>query len=193
MKKSKFETRKQIKETLKQNSQSFGKWSDIICKKILNSNEYQQADIILSYMALPDEPDLITVTNYGFLTGKKVFIPKVDINSQTMEFYKFSPKQNQAGAYGIQEPTNSDSPLNNENLDKKNILILVPGRAFTTDGKRLGRGKGYYDKYLSLLIKKGDSTNCKITLIGICFNCQLLQDLPVEAFDIKMNRIISEE
>lgn len=192
---SKKEIRKTIKNILNEKSVCFARWSDIICKKLLCCQEYKDADIILSYMALPDEADLSFFMNKAFLGGKEVYIPKILADSTNMDFYEYSPikKEFSEGAYGIQEPFEilRKFQLQQNNV---NILVLVPGRAFTKDGKRLGRGKGFYDSYLErLLNKKGDLTNCKITFLGICFECQILQDLPVEIHDIKMHKIISEE
>jgi 5-formyltetrahydrofolate cyclo-ligase len=64
--------------------------------------------------------------------------------------------------------------------------ILIPGLAFTKSGHRLGRGGGFYDRYLALL----PSTSCKI---GVCFALQLVEDLPFEPHDQRMNAIVTEE
>ena len=61
----------------------------------------------------------------------------------------------------------------------------MPGMAFTTDGCRLGRGKGYYDRLLSHPELRS------VRRIGICFPFQLLPELPVEAHDIRMHRIVT--
>lgn len=63
-------------------------------------------------------------------------------------------------------------------------VFLVPGLAFTKAGERLGRGKGYYDRYLS---------NLKGARIGICFEEQLLSELPIDELDQRMNFVITEK
>jgi len=60
--------------------------------------------------------------------------------------------------------------------------MLVPGRAFTKDGKRIGRGSGYYDKLLS--------KDPHLQTIGVCFNCQIFEDLPQDEWDQKMDEVV---
>jgi 5-formyltetrahydrofolate cyclo-ligase len=61
-------------------------------------------------------------------------------------------------------------------------LVIAPGIAFDKNKNRLGRGKGYYDKYFN---------GKKITKIGVCYDFQLLENIPVEPFDVKMDKIIT--
>ena len=63
-------------------------------------------------------------------------------------------------------------------------ILLIPGRAFSPRGDRLGRGKGHYDQYLS------DFPGLKI---GICFNEQIVRELPLEEHDISMDCVITNE
>ena len=62
--------------------------------------------------------------------------------------------------------------------------LLIPGRAFAPDGARLGRGAGFYDRYLS------DFSGLKI---GICFNEQIMGKLPLEKHDIPVNCVVTDE
>ena len=76
-----------------------------------------------------------------------------------------------------------------EKIDENNVenivdVCLVPGVGFDLNGNRLGRGKGFYDKLLPKL-------NC--TKIGIAFECQLVENLPVEPHDAKVNLVITEK
>ena len=73
-----------------------------------------------------------------------------------------------------------------EPYEKEIDLFIVPGRAFTQSGKRLGRGKWYYDRFLSQKIYK------KSKKIGVCYGFQLLQDLQTEKHDINMDLIFSQ-
>lgn len=81
------------------------------------------------------------------------------------------------GAYGIKEPT--EGKFNNlKDID----LAIIPGVAFDRRGNRLGRGKGYYDRLLPFLVGT--------YILGICFPYQLLESVPTEDFDIRMNEVI---
>ena len=81
-------------------------------------------------------------------------------------------------ALNILEPEN---PIKIKEVD----VFLVPGVAFTTSGKRLGRGGGYYDKLLS---KYPDTLK-----IGITFNERIMQDLPTESHDISMDYVFTND
>jgi 5-formyltetrahydrofolate cyclo-ligase len=65
-------------------------------------------------------------------------------------------------------------------------LILVPGLAFTRDGQRLGRGGGFYDRYLASLPPRAMK-------LGICFQCQMLESLPSEEHDQRVHAIVTED
>lgn len=67
-------------------------------------------------------------------------------------------------------------------------VIIVPGRAFTKSGHRLGRGKGYYDTYL---YNYSRTTNGRMPyLIGLAYSQQIFDELPVSSHDIMMNEVI---
>ena len=65
------------------------------------------------------------------------------------------------------------------------VPMLVPGVAFSKKGDRIGYGKGYYDRYMV--------RHPEVNTVGICFTCQLLDDIPAESLDIAMHQIITEE
>lgn len=73
-----------------------------------------------------------------------------------------------------------------EVYEDKIDLFIIPGRAFTRNGKRLGRGKGYYDRFL---VKKQYKHSQKV---GICFDFQILEDIPTNKHDIFMDFIITK-
>ena len=64
--------------------------------------------------------------------------------------------------------------------------MLVPGVAFTKDGKRLGHGKGFYDIYIERMKKAGLNPY----LCGICLPCQLVEDIPTDEHDILMDKVV---
>ena len=89
----------------------------------------------------------------------------------------FSTKEElKQGSLGIWEPDTQKEYLNS--ID----LVIVPGVAFDRDKSRLGRGKGYYDRYF---------INKRIVKIGVCFDFQLLESIPIDSFDIKMDKVVT--
>ena len=109
-------------------------------------------------------------------TQKVVVLPRVASNE--MDFYRYNPEQMSVGAFGISEPQDK-LPIDPAEID----VIIVPGVAFTHSGKRCGRGKGYYDKYLS-------AEGFRATKIGVCFTEQIAEDIATEPHDIIMDYVI---
>ncbi len=110
--------------------------------------------------------------------SKRVLLPRIGDN-YSMEFYEYNPSTLSSGAYGIFEPQ-SGEPLPSSDID----LVIVPGVAFTHDGKRLGRGKGYYDRYLS-------SCGMRAKTIGVCYPHQIVDYLPTEEHDVVMDLVVT--
>ena len=181
---SKSIIRKEIKDLINKNISTLASSSREICEKIIGSEEYKNASEIYAYMALSDEVDLTDVIKQALLDGKKVAVPKIISKDEgIMEFYyldsqKALTQQTSNGVYGILEPDQSMPAAPGPVLK---TLILVPGRAFTKEGDRLGRGKGYYDRYLN----KKRLPN--ITIAGVCFDFQIKKSLPVDDRDVKMD------
>lgn len=187
----KKELRKLIKTQLQNYSSQLKEKSSVVCKKILKDNPYKNADIILAYMALDDEVDLSPLLKQAFLDKKTVYLPKVELNSTKMDFYKYSENSSlNNGAYGIFEPSEVHL-FDPAKIENSKILVLVPGRAFTKEGHRLGRGKAYYDTYITRLQSQLPSSTA-LTLCGVCFDLQIITKIPLEAHDKKMDIIYSD-
>lgn len=206
---TKQDLRNQIKDILKQiGNNAIRKESEKICRKILESNFFTSCTTLLAYMPLADEADITPVIQRALSQKKKVFLPRIFPETNKMEFYRYDTSTEiTQGSFGINEPAakeelsftqflrkmaiNEYSPaahssnfvdITPHDNPTEHILILVPGRAFTKDGKRLGRGKGFYDIYLSQLPQIFD-----IKKSGVCFSQQILPDLPTTPDDIMMD------
>ena len=210
---TKQDLRNQIKDILKQiGNNAIRKESEKICRTILESNFFTSCTTLLAYMPLADEADITPVIQRALSQKKKVFLPRIFPETNKMEFYRYDTSTEiTQGSFGINEPAakeelsftqflrkmsiNEYSPaahssnfvdITPHDNPTEHILILVPGRAFTKDGKRLGRGKGFYDIYLSQLPQIFD-----IKKSGVCFSQQILPDLPTTPDDIMMDFLFS--
>lgn len=209
---TKAEVRKQIKETLMSIKAGLPSQSRKICDLILSSGRYTSCTTLLAYMPLADEVDIYPVIKDALNKGKKVFLPRVFPDTNKMEFYRYeADTETSTGSFGIQEPVadetksfslflkkmsiNEYSPaahssnyvdIPEPSQTAEHILILVPGRAFTKSGKRIGRGKGFYDIYFAGLPQIFD-----IKKAGVCFSEQLLPELPTTPDDVLMDNIFS--
>lgn len=188
---TKSDLRKSIKSTL-QNAVSKGqlkteKESLRISNLIINSESFKNASTVLAYMALPDEVDLSLVISTALSQNKTVALPKCNLSDITMEFYRIQQlSNNHSGSYGIQEPEENEEQKFFFSKTDEQILFLIPGRAFTKNGDRLGRGKAYYDKYLAKIPQ--DKKN-RVHLAGVSFPQQIVESIPTDEHDIKMNYV----
>lgn len=168
--------------------------SEEICKNILSWEIYKKAKTILFYMPLKSEPNIFKVIEDSFYQKKECYIPKIT-DEITMNFFllekeKSILEQVESGFYGILEPKENLPLLQIKDLQKKDdILIFVPAMAFDKDKNRIGKGKGFYDRFLSKIF---ENSKVNITLAGISFDCFIFDKIPTEKNDMKVNFIISD-
>lgn len=139
---------------------------------------FRAAHTVLLYHSLKDEVD-----THDFIRRwsgrKRILLPVVVGDELELRVYH-GPETMAAGSYGILEPTGEAF------TDYASIgFAAIPGMAFDRAGNRLGRGKGYYDRLLPHL----PATTYKA---GICFPYQLIDEVPAEPFDIRMDEIITQ-
>lgn len=139
--------------------------------------EESGAQTILLYASLPDEVNTHELLNELHAQGRLVLIPSVCGDS--LELRVYDPSHTATGAFGIME---SCGVLFDdfEAID----LAVIPGVAFTRDGQRLGRGKGYYDRLLPLL---------PCPKIGLCFPFQILSSIPTASHDASVQSVVSAQ
>ena len=138
--------------------------------------EFRAARTVAVFAALPDEPATDEVLA-RWASTRRVVLPRVE--GDAMRFYACRPDALVSGAFGILEPQ-GERPCPAGEID----LVVCPGMAFTADGRRLGRGRGYYDRYLGDPAFRGFR-------VGVCYAHQLVDDLPVEPHDVRMDRVIT--
>lgn len=182
---NKSELRKLIKEKGKiffQNPHNKPDASFNIGKKICALPEFKNADVVFAFMPMNDEANIGIVILEAFMSGKKVAVPKITDEKGEMEFHWISSDEEmKEGPFGIYEPHGNS--LVDMNTVPENSLLLVPGVAFTKDGKRLGRGKGFYDRFMA-------KYENKFFKAGVCFDFQLVDDIPVSENDINVDKVI---
>ena len=150
--------------------------SSQIFNKLSNRNEICEASVIALFISLPDEPQTADFIEHLLHENKRVVVPRIE--GDEMNFYDISEGV-EVGAFGIMEPT-SAAPIKPSAID----VMVVPGVVFTLAGARCGRGKGFYDKYLS---RKG----FRACTIGVCYPCQIVETLPTEEHDKVLDCVIS--
>jgi 5-formyltetrahydrofolate cyclo-ligase len=153
-----------------------------IRQKLLALPEFAKAGTVLFYASFRSEVDTMQLLNHSLLNGKNTVLPKVDTSNSTLLLYTVrSLDELASGHFGVPEPRGDRERLVGPgDVD----LIIVPGVAFDEFCNRLGYGKGYYDKLLS-------QKNCPA--VALAYEEQLVQHLPSEAHDIKMDKIITDK
>jgi 5-formyltetrahydrofolate cyclo-ligase len=158
------------------NSQEIAKRSKSIQEYVINSNEFQSAKVVGAYFAFSSEVATELIIKHAKMLGKKIALPRVEEDKIT--FYELlSTKSLIRGRFGIMEPP----PYGY--MDEIDLLV-VPGIAFDKKGNRLGYGKGFYDRLLS-----GKRTFS----IGLAYSFQLLENLPHDRYDKRLDAIASED
>lgn len=148
-----------------------------ILAQLENHPAFKKATTILLYYSLGDEVDTHQFIR-KWSRKKRILLPVVVGKDLELRVYT-SPEELIVGAYNIEEPTG-------ELFTSYNTIdfIVVPGVAFDSKGNRLGRGKGYYDRLLPQIPSAYKA--------GICFPFQLVEEIPTESFDIRMDEIITQ-
>ncbi len=175
---SKQELRQLIRQRKRQFSQQkLEELSLDITARLLAHERVKAAKTILLYYSLDDEVNTHALIDTLYGQGKTLMLPEVkDDNSMVLRIYQGTTSM-RCGAFGILEST-GELFDDYEDID----IAVIPGMAFDANGHRLGRGKGYYDRFLILL------PHCY--KIGMCFDFQRVDYVPTESTDISVDEII---
>ncbi len=168
--------------------------SSVICEKIRTLDCYLCADIVLMYASYGSEVCLDSLLGCAVKSGKIVCFPLSVFENDIpkLEFYEVkSYEELKTGYKGIREPDVEKLGLSKfRNLtdlvesEKSKIFCLVPGVGFDRNGKRMGYGKGFYDRFVD--------GGPNIFRVGVCFETQLQPDIPTDSHDVPMNIIVTE-
>ncbi len=151
-----------------------------LCARLEQQPLWQKAQSILFYAPLPEEPDIWQLLLDALAAGKTVLLPRFSPEQKGYVacHIKDAVKDIRKGQFGIREPGDDCAKFSLNRLD----LILVPGIAFDLDGRRLGRGKGFYDQLLAVI----HGPTC-----GVAFDQQIVSRIPVEPHDICLSCILT--
>lgn len=196
----KHELRKIIRERKRQfSSDELAELSLRVISKLIEIPEFNRASTVMLYYSLPDEVDThilidwlckpndkqndtIPAKNYimpdDMLLPKNIVLPKV-ISDCDMELREYTSQDDlTVGSFGIKEPSGKLF-TDYEKID----CAVIPGMAFDSHNNRLGRGKGYYDRFLAKLPPY-------IYIIGVSFDFQKFEEIPADTTDIRMDIVI---
>lgn len=176
----KSELRSQIRQSKRQfTQQQLREWSLPVVSRL--KERLRDARVVLAYYSLPDEVCTHQLIDDLVAEGKIVLLPKV-LDDETMELRRYAGIHDlREGAFHIMEPV-GEPFVDYQQID----VALIPGMAFDAQGHRLGRGKGYYDRFLSQFLV----SDSQLRTIGVCFDFQKVAEVPVEANDMPVDEVI---
>lgn len=156
----------------------------LIKKKLFSLNEFLNAGVVFFYASFRSEVETHTMIKESLEMAKRVMLPKVQIDRHRIKLGEIQDiNELSPGWMGIPEP-----PFASEyslSIDEANIII-IPGVAFDYSGNRLGYGGGYYDMLLS-------QRKVKAPIIALAFEEQLVDEIPSEPHDIKIDMIVTDK
>ena len=182
IKEQKRQKRKEIKQRISELDLKYCIEADRkILENVFGLKEFQQAKTIFCYVSTKTEVDTLPLLKEILKSGKRLGVPKCT-GKGLMEVYEISSLEELAvGAYGILEPNERcEKILSPEEID----FSLIPCISCDREGRRLGHGGGYYDRYLE------QSRSVKAI---VCRDRLMLNEVPTELHDVRMDLVISEE
>lgn len=156
-----------------------------ICSQLESLADSTTADSLAAFMAIRGEPDTTPFLTRWLASGRRLFLPRYMTGTGS---YELVPVRNLTadlvpGRYNILEPNPTIPGIYPPFTASLISLWLVPALAFDRSGNRLGRGKGFYDR----LLAHADGVK-----VGVAYDCQLVDAIPSEPHDMRMNRIVTE-
>ena len=153
--------------------------SRLIKKKLFATQVFKKAKIVMFYIAFRGEVNTEEMIKEAKKIGKRITVPVCEKNRVTIRPCWLDEHAHlKEGPYGVKEPAVKKC-IRLEDLD----LVIVPGVAFDKKGNRLGRGKGFYDRFLSRLPEG-------ISSLGLAFDFQILPSIPASSHDVSVKKVI---
>ncbi len=176
---SKSEIRGQVRARLKAMDPAMVAAASVrLVSAVTGLAEWRAARSVLLFVPLPDEPQVFPLLDLAFGAGKQVALPAFDPGDgvYAARLIRDPEADLVTGRFGVREPGTACHLVPVATLD----FAVVPGLAFTKDGRRLGRGLGFYDRMLA---------SFRAVSCGVGLDEQLVSELPVEPHDVKLSYV----
>ncbi|XP_045461716.1 5-formyltetrahydrofolate cyclo-ligase [Harmonia axyridis] len=167
------------------------KQSDVVVKKVLELPEFNHSQRVSIFLSTDNEINTRPIVETIFQKEKQCFIPRYSKNGMEMvKLHSMVDWENlPLTPWNIKQPKlkeERENALDTGGLD----LIIVPGVAFTKNGKRLGHGGGYYDRYIRTIREKQKTP---VVTVAVAFQEQILDDIPTHEHDEIIDKILYME
>jgi len=158
--------------------------SEAACERIARLPAFASAHTIMLYLPLSAEADCTALLQQCLKEGRHVCVPLVDWSACRMEPVSLTSLEDGAlimDEHRVRVPRDSQ-PVSANSID----VVIVPGLAFDASCRRLGRAGGFYDRFLARLPSA-------TTTIGLAFEAQIVEDLPVASHDMGVHMVATEQ
>ncbi|GMU21189.1 MAG: 5-formyltetrahydrofolate cyclo-ligase [Phycisphaerae bacterium] len=180
-------TKKELRQRLRQSIDSISaealhSRSVQACHHLMSSPEYARAEVVMVFLSLPNEVDTTSLVLHAWRDRKRVLAPKVSWEQRRMlplEIRSLSENVSQS-PLGIREPAQG-MPIPVSLID----LVVVPGLGFDLQGNRIGRGRGFYDRFLAHPDWHG-------VACGLALEEQVVHSVPVSDHDMQVDMLVTD-
>lgn len=181
-------TKKELRQHLRQviagvSPEQLHARSHLVCSQLISSREYSRAEIVMVFLSLPNEIDTSPLVLDAWRARKRVLAPRVSWEQRRMlpiEIRSLSDDISES-PIGIREPQQG-MPIPVGEID----LVLVPGLGFDRAGNRIGRGRGFYDRFLAHPDFRGIAC-------GLAMAEQLVAEVPTDELDMRVDMLVTDQ
>jgi len=153
-----------------------------VCRTVLGLPEVASAEVVMLFLSLPDEVDTTPLIEELRRLGKLLAVPHTDVASGELAPVLLRPGASlHLGALDVPEP-DVHEPVAAEAID----IVVVPGRAFDRTGRRVGRGKGFYDRFLAGSVPQSRR-------LAVAYGCQVFDEVPAGRDDVPVEVLVTED
>jgi 5-formyltetrahydrofolate cyclo-ligase len=171
--------------------------SSLATENFMALEHYKTATIVLAFLSMKQELQTKVLIEKAMAEGKIVAVPRMGFSAGKGDFLEFVPLPRDFDSwpldrFGIPEPPVDAQLLSMEVLGKARVVVAVPGLVFDLKGGRMGRGKGYYDRFLASMRASATQFGGSLTVCGICFESQIVEAVPMGPWDQRVDLLATE-
>ena len=165
--------------------------SQILAELLFGTSWWTAAQWVFIYIPMGGEVDTRYIVSRAYRDRKQVAIPRMEGEDLAFYFYDGQMENLLPNQFGILEPDPTWKPVDPFSPTGKRLLVLAPGLAFDRQGRRLGRGKGFYDRFLRGL-RAAHPPDSDSWAVGLAFDEQLVDRVPVSGHDEPLEGIVTD-
>lgn len=165
-----------------------GRRSVLVARRLAETQAWRNADVILCFLSMPKELDSAPLISAAHASGRRVAAPRIQGEVIRFFYLPADPGELPRDRWGIPVPRADWEPF--DARPGARVLVAAPGLAFDRRGNRLGRGKGYYDRFLREARAEPGS---ELAAVGICLSEQLVAEVPHNERDQRLDGVVTEQ